>query len=92
MSILGTIVTKKRERLASAKIKVSVSELKSIIHDIEAPRDFRTAIKRDADAIRIIAEIKKASPSRGLIRESFHPGDIASVYEKKKGERRFCHN
>jgi indole-3-glycerol phosphate synthase len=84
MSLLGAIVSRKRERLVSAKIRVSVAELKSIIRDIEAPRDFPTAIKRNGDALRIIAEIKKASPSRGLIRKSFNHSKIASVYETKK--------
>jgi indole-3-glycerol phosphate synthase len=84
MSILGAIVTKKRERLVSAKMRASVAELKSIIRDIEAPRDFRQAIKRDGETLKIIAEIKKASPSRGLIRKIFDPSQIASVYESKK--------
>lgn len=84
MSILGAIVTRKRERLLSAKMRVSVAELKSIIRDVEAPRDFRMAIKRGADKLRIIAEIKKASPSRGLIRKSINHIEIASVYETKK--------
>jgi len=84
MSILGTIVTRKRERLISAKMSASVAELKSIIRDIEAPRDFRTAIKRDTSTLRIIAEIKKASPSKGLIRADFSHIAIASIYEEKK--------
>lgn len=84
MSILEAIVTRKKERLVSAKMRASVAELKSIIRDIEAPRDFRRAIMRDGGALKIIAEIKKASPSRGLIRKSFDPGQIASVYETKK--------
>jgi indole-3-glycerol phosphate synthase len=84
MSILRAIVASKRKRLVSTKKRVSVAELKSVVGDMEAPRDFRTAIKRNADALRIIAEIKKASPSRGLIRKNFNHSEIASVYEAKK--------
>lgn len=84
MSILGTIVTRKKERLVSAKRVVPLAELKSIIRDIDTPRDFRKAIKREFHSVSIIAEIKKASPSKGLIREIFDHTKIASVYETKK--------
>jgi indole-3-glycerol phosphate synthase len=84
MSILEAIVARKKERVASAKIRVPLDGLKSAIRDREASRDFQKAIKRDAGAIRIIAEIKKSSPSKGLIRADFSHMAIASVYEAKK--------
>lgn len=84
MSILEAIVARKKERVASAKIRVPLDGLKSAIRDREASRDFQKAITRDAGAIRIIAEIKKSSPSKGLIRADFSHMAIASVYEAKK--------
>jgi indole-3-glycerol phosphate synthase len=84
MTILEKIVEKKKERLSLAKYNTSLSELMSMIRDVESPRDFGAAITRGADGIRIIAEIKKASPSRGLIRADFDHIMIASVYEAKK--------
>lgn len=82
MTILDGIMEKKKERLRLAKSKVPLSELKAIIGDVEGTRDFKRAIKRDR-SIRFIAEIKKASPSRGIIRTDFDPVIIASIYEEK---------
>jgi indole-3-glycerol phosphate synthase len=83
MSILDEIVSKKRERLKEAKIKFSLKEIKSKISETENPRYFKTAIKRNNnEKIKLIAEIKKASPSKGIIRKNFDPAEIASAYEK----------
>ncbi len=84
MTILDKIVDKKKERLAAAKYSRSLSELKALIRDTETPRDFQRAIKRGSDTLKIIAEIKKASPSKGLIRADFDHKKIASIYENKK--------
>ncbi len=81
MSILDEIVKKKKERLAGAKAKRNRGELMSAIKDMPAPLDFRRAIKRE-NGIRLIAELKKASPSRGLIRPDFDPARIAAIYKK----------
>lgn len=83
MSILDTIMERKKERLLLARIKKPLSELKAAIADMESPRDFQRALRRDAGPIRMIAEVKKASPSRGLIRKDFDPASIASIYEAK---------
>lgn len=82
MSILEGIIEKKKERLRLAKSKIPFSDLRAIISDLEEARDFKKAIKRNG-SIRLIAEIKKASPSRGIIRTDFDPATIASVYEEK---------
>jgi indole-3-glycerol phosphate synthase len=84
MGILDEIVSKKKERLGIAKSGVPLKGIKSRIADAGKPRDFRSAIKRNPDEkINLIAEIKKASPSKGVIRENFDPLEIASIYEKK---------
>lgn len=74
---------KKGEKVGYAKSRVPLSDLKARIPDIEKPRDFKTAIKRGTGHIRLIAEIKKSSPSKGLIREDFDLLKIAKVYENK---------
>jgi len=81
MSVLEEIVSKKRQRLREAISKVPLKELESRILDLEPPRDFKSAIKR-IDRIKLIAEIKKASPSKGLIRADFDPERIAHIYSK----------
>ncbi len=85
MGILDDIVAKKRERLDYSKGRITLKDLKSKITDTEETRDFQSAIKREkGKRIRLIAELKKASPSKGIIREKFDPLEIASVYEKKQ--------
>ncbi|MCL0038606.1 indole-3-glycerol phosphate synthase TrpC [Thermodesulfovibrionales bacterium] len=82
MSLLSSIVKNKAERLKFLKGNISIGELKSRISDIEPARDFRGAIKRESGDIRLIGEIKKASPSRGIIKKEFDPTKIASTYEE----------
>jgi indole-3-glycerol phosphate synthase len=84
MTVLDKIVEKKKERLSSVKGSIPLSELKAVIRDIEKPRDFAGAVKRGVEDIRLIAEIKKASPSRGLIRRDFDHIGIADIYENRK--------
>ncbi|MBI4685993.1 MAG: indole-3-glycerol phosphate synthase TrpC [Nitrospirae bacterium] len=83
MGILDEIVAKRKEWLSYAQSKVSLQEIRSKIADGEKPRDFKSAIKRKRDEkIKLIAEIKKASPSKGIIRQNFNLNEIAPVYEK----------
>ncbi len=84
MSILDKIVEKKKDRLSSAKFRKPLGELRSVIRDIEETRDFRKAIAKGDGPVRFITEIKKASPSRGLIRKDFDHLKIARIYEEKK--------
>jgi indole-3-glycerol phosphate synthase len=83
MNILNKIVEKKKKRLDFLKTKVPLREMRSKASDVERPKNFKDAIKRDSGPIRLIAEIKKASPSRGVIRQDFDPIAIASIYGKK---------
>jgi indole-3-glycerol phosphate synthase len=84
MSVLNKIVEKKRDRLAYSQSRTPLKELKSVIRNIEHPREFKKAIKRDSGNVKFIAEIKKASPSKGIIRENFDHEEITSIYENKK--------
>jgi len=84
MSILDRIVENRKKNLEETKRKVPLSELKARIPDMEEPRPFRSAISRpEGKPLRLIAEVKKASPSKGLIRKDFDLSQIVSVYEKK---------
>lgn len=83
MDILDRIIDAKRKRLEYSKGAVSIHELKSRLPDMDGTRDFRRAIKRDNGNIKLIAEIKKASPLKGRLREAFDLKQIASIYEEK---------
>ena len=84
MNVLATIMQKKAERLANSKSIVSLQELKRTIADSDdEARDFKSALGAGKGEIRLIAELKKASPSKGMIRPVFDPAEIASLYERK---------
>lgn len=84
MSILNEILRHKREELAAVKSKIPLAELKSKVRDVGAVRSFKEAIKREQDGpLNLIAELKKSSPSKGLIREDFNLPQIVSVYDEK---------
>ncbi|NJD56769.1 MAG: indole-3-glycerol phosphate synthase TrpC [Nitrospirae bacterium] len=84
MSVLTKIVDRKKERLSAEKARVPMAELRAISRELPAPLDFRGALARGDGPIRLIAEVKKASPSKGLIRNDFDHKKIASVYKEKK--------
>lgn len=84
MGILNEIVSQCQRRLNDRKTKLPLRELKAKIYDTEVPRDFKGAINRPPEEkIRFIAELKKASPSRGILRKEFNPVAIAETYEGK---------
>ncbi len=83
-NILHTIMVHKREEIALAKMRTPISELEEAIKYVSKPRGFLHAlqVRRAQNRIGIIAEIKKASPSKGVIREDFDPARLAKAYEE----------
>ena len=81
--ILNKILATKAIELAAAKAKVSLDEVKALAFAEPKPRDFVGNIRAKIAAgnAAVIAEIKKASPSKGVIRENFNPAEIAKSYE-----------
>ncbi|GAW85904.1 indole-3-glycerol phosphate synthase [Bathymodiolus platifrons methanotrophic gill symbiont] len=80
--ILKKILATKAEEVAKRKQRMSVADLAGIISDTETPRGFALALQDKAASKKpaIIAEVKKASPSKGVIRENFKPVEIAQDY------------
>jgi indole-3-glycerol phosphate synthase len=82
--ILQRIVATKREEVAAAKARRSLAGLQSAARDQPPPRAFETALRHTiADGrAAVIAEVKKASPSKGVLREQFVPAEIAASYAR----------
>jgi indole-3-glycerol phosphate synthase len=83
-TILKKIIARKHEEVSERQQKVSLDALKSRAKAQAPARGFVAAIQRKLKSgeAAVIAEIKKASPSKGVIREKFYPEEIARSYEK----------
>ena len=80
--ILKKIVARKHEEIATRRAAVADDALRERLAGADAPRGFVAALQGRVDAgqAAVIAEIKKASPSKGVLREDFRPADIARSY------------
>ena len=80
-TILDKIVATKRGEIEQLKAALPERELRAALADAPEVRDFFAPLAAEGP-IKLIAEVKKASPSKGVIRADFHPVDIARIYER----------
>ncbi|AGI22402.1 indole-3-glycerol phosphate synthase TrpC [Pseudomonas sp. MT3] len=83
-TVLQKILARKVEEVAERRARVSIAELEQLARTADAPRGFAAALLERAKRREpgVIAEVKKASPSKGVLRENFDPADIARSYEE----------
>lgn len=83
-TILENIVARKYNEVKENRGKISLEELQRLAASADAPRGFAQALRGRAAVGKpaVIAEIKKASPSKGVIRENFKPAEIAASYQQ----------
>ncbi|WP_439107656.1 indole-3-glycerol phosphate synthase TrpC [Congregibacter sp.] len=82
--VLQKILARKAEEIQERQAKTSLSDLESVMADQGPARGFTSAMQRQANrgAPAVIAEVKKASPSKGVIRPDFEPAVIAAQYQR----------
>jgi indole-3-glycerol phosphate synthase len=82
--ILDTIVAVKRDEISLARRRRDLASLRRDAESLGGQRDFIGALRKkiESGAAGVIAEVKKASPSKGVLREHFVPADIAASYEQ----------
>jgi indole-3-glycerol phosphate synthase len=82
--ILNRILTRKIEEIAANRLTLPLERIRQQLTTASTPRGFVRSLreKQDSGLAAVIAEIKKASPSKGVIREDFDPAQIARSYEK----------
>ena len=85
LPVLDEIICKKKKFIEIEKMVMPQKQLFSQIKDKRDSLDFKEAIK-NKKGLSIIAEVKRASPSKGIIREDFNPLKIAEIYQQSKVE------
>jgi len=83
-TVLEKIIARKVEEVAERSARVPLAEVEALARSADAVRGFATALQAQVGRKRpaVIAEVKKASPSKGVLRELFVPAEIARSYEK----------
>src|SRR6185369_4813590 len=83
-NILERIVAVKRDEVAAGRRRCDLAAMRARAETLPGARDFVGALRRriEAGGAAVIAEIKKASPSKGVLREDFRPAEIAASYER----------
>ncbi|MBD9483798.1 indole-3-glycerol phosphate synthase TrpC [Pseudomonas sp. PDM14] len=83
-TVLEKILARKAEEVAERRSRVSFAEVEALARGADAPRGFAQALLERAARKEpaVIAEVKKASPSKGVLREHFVPAEIAQSYER----------
>ncbi len=85
MSALEEILKNKKEELKLTKSSVPLSGLKARLSDVKETRPFKVSVTRGrGEALKLIAELKKASPSEGRIRDNFDVNEIIKTYDEKQ--------
>jgi indole-3-glycerol phosphate synthase len=82
MSILTEIVAHKRQELTTARAARPRAELERRCRDQAPPRDFERALRPAPGGVRLVAEVKKASPSRGVLAADLDPVALAATYAR----------
>ncbi|MBI2204629.1 MAG: indole-3-glycerol phosphate synthase TrpC [Candidatus Rokubacteria bacterium] len=82
MSILDAIVADKRQELTDRRRTTPRARLETACRELPPPRDFEAALRPPRGQVRVIAELKRASPSRGVLATTFDPDALARVYAK----------
>jgi indole-3-glycerol phosphate synthase len=80
VDILERIFARKREDLAAIKARLPLKEIQSRLAEAPKPRGFLGSLVESKHPVSLIAEVKKASPVKGVIREDFDPKEIANSY------------
>lgn len=82
-TILDDILAKKRDEVAARKARVSMELIDLKLRRTPPPRDFLGAVRRGpGEPVRVIAELKRASPSKGIFAPEYHPEVIAADYAR----------
>ncbi|MBI3609099.1 MAG: indole-3-glycerol phosphate synthase TrpC [Nitrospirae bacterium] len=82
MTFIDDILLSTRETVRASKLKRPLADHKSRIRDQESPCAFVESLSKDP-GLKLIAELKRASPSQGTLRERYNPAEIARVYEEE---------
>lgn len=80
-NILEKIVEQTREEIAGRRKKIAAGDFNAFAEYHRKRRDFKDALEHGSGLVSVIAEIKKASPSKGVIRENLNPAAIAADYQ-----------